>query len=157
MRNAILAVFSAFLAGCFPFPHRANVTPPVTGIVTREGAPYAGAKIAICEATAQACCTGREKAAHADVDGRFTVAPVRETRWMMYVMAHTIFNWCVAVDDNGSRRTAGPYQQYTLVDSGPAFSEAVRCSLLTGAVQCEAADESVGGAPNKSLERARER
>ena len=153
MRSAILAVTSSFLVGCFPFPHRANVTPPVTGIITRAGEPFAGARIAICEATAQACCTGREKSAHADADGRFSVAPARETRWMMYVMAHSIFNWCVAVDDNGTRRTAGPYQQYTLVDSGPAFSEAVRCSLLKSAVQCEAADESMDGTPNKSLER----
>jgi hypothetical protein len=157
MRIAIFAGISAFLVGCFPFPHRANVTPPVTGIITRAGEPLSGAKIAICEATAKVCCTGREETAQVEADGRFSAAPARETRWVMYVMAHSQFHWCVAVDDNGSRRTAGPYQQYTLVDSGPVFGETVRCSFLKDTVQCEDADDAAGGAPNKSLERTRDR
>ncbi len=157
MRVANVAAASVLLAGCFPFPHRANVTPPVEGVITRSNTPVANASVTVCEATATACCVGKEQRAQTDAQGRFSVAPSRETRWMMYVMAHRQFHWCLAVEGDTPRRLDGPYSQYTLVDSGPAFSESVSCSIAQETLSCTGAGTVVPAAPNTSLERTRDR
>ena len=157
MRLAIVAAFSVILAGCLPFPHRANVTPPVEGVLTRLDTPIANKSVTVCEGTAVACCVGKEQSAQTDTRGRFAIPASRETRWMMYVMAHAQFHWCLAVDDGGSRKVVGPFSQYTLVDSGPAFPQAINCTIAEETLACTGANTVVPAAPNPSLERTRDR
>ncbi len=60
---------------------------------------------------------------------------------MVVPMAHTQFYWCMSLDDEGVMRTAGPYRQYTLADTGPAFSETVQCSVTEGTLNCANTDK----------------
>jgi hypothetical protein len=135
----ILLSSTLLLAGCIPFPHRAVATPPVSGVVTLNDQPLASASVLVCDATEVPCCEGRKQRGLTDTEGRFSVPPVEKTRWFLYVMAHRNFQWCLAVEEGGVRRTAGPFSQYTLMDSGPALEEAVACTLANDTLTCTGA------------------
>lgn len=46
-RIAILISASIALSGCFPAPHRSQVIPEISGVVTQNGRPVTGAEIRV--------------------------------------------------------------------------------------------------------------
>jgi hypothetical protein len=71
---------AALVSGCMPFPHHEPYSPRVSGIVTREGYPIAGAQIRVS--------SRQTKAAHvgiSDSTGRFEIAPLREFSWLIFI------------------------------------------------------------------------
>ena len=63
----------------------------------------------------------------------------------MFIMAHRQFRWCVAVNVDGHWLTSGPFTQYTLVDTGPAFVERVECTYRPSMLVCHTVQQPEGG------------
>ena len=125
-----------------PLPHRANVTPPVSGRISYLDSPAAGVSVRVCEASVDVCCVGRAREDTTGVDGGFRVEPARETKLLAYVMAHKIFYWCLAVEHQSHVLEAGPYRQYTLVDSGPAVPQLIECVVSDNSLNCQVEDDA---------------
>jgi hypothetical protein len=136
-----------FLGGCvvFPWPHQANVTPSVSGVLRGPDGPLVGVPVNVCEASSNSCCIGRSSTATTSTTGEFQVPPVRETKLLVYLMAHQQFYWCVSFSHAGTSHRAGPFHQYTLADSGPAFPEQLVCELEDSGLTCQISHDTPGG------------
>ncbi len=134
----LLTTALLFVVGCagIPRPHRANLTPHVSGTLVADAAHAAAIPVRVCEADAQTCCTGRSNDALTAANGSFEVLPKTEFRFLMYLMAHKTFHWCLSFAVDGQWHTVGPYRDYTLFDSGPLRKYEFRCVLRDGALGC---------------------
>ena len=72
VRAAVVGVVLA-LTGCFPVPHYEYFAPSVTGMVSKDGHPVAGAKLVLHADTTQAT-----RVAYSDGAGRFVLDSLRE-------------------------------------------------------------------------------
>lgn len=139
---ARVAVAAALLllGGCavMPWPHRANVTPAVSGVLRDAEGPLPDVPVRVCEATRNQCCTGRAYESVTSATGAFHVRAGREFHFLVYVMAHRNFYWCLSFRPGDQWQSIGPIRDYTLIDSGPIDSEAspVECSLGVDGLSC---------------------
>ncbi|HTO08578.1 MAG TPA: hypothetical protein VMR86_16135 [Myxococcota bacterium] len=69
---ALLLVVTAGLAGCLPIPHTVRVTGRVSGTVTRNEKPVAGARVMVA---ADPSCIAPVREAVTKEDGAFDLAP----------------------------------------------------------------------------------
>jgi hypothetical protein len=139
LRRTTALVPALFLSACagIPWPHRAVVTPEVSGTITAEDRSVAALPVKVCMSTRDACCVGAESLTQTSDSGKFHAAPKTELRVFMLVMAHKQFFWCLGALIDGAWQMAGPYSQYTLIDTGPAFPERLGCVASAAALSCE--------------------
>lgn len=127
--RVIFILFALSMTACIPWPHRANVTPPMNGTVVNAGVPVTGLPIRIVEITAEASCSGRFVETVTSQQGAFSVAPVREWRGFIHMMAHRVFRYAVCAQGDQGWEHLGTFSGYTLVDSGPWWRSVVKCEL----------------------------
>jgi hypothetical protein len=153
----LIAIGSAttLLSACttFPFPHRANVTPDVVGVIEQGTQTFPARSASVCESERGRCCTGRFSAEAPLRNGSFNVSALRETRFFVSMMAHRRFYWCLALRSEDSEYLVGPFSDYALVDSGPVGIGNVSCGFQEGAWSCAEVVNGERVAPNYSLKR----
>jgi hypothetical protein len=147
LRRVFILLIALCLSGCvfIPMPHRAVVTPEVSGTIESRSESVSGVPVKVCVADRDACCSGPEAESRTTSAGAFAVEHTSRMRFFMAVMAHKHFYWCLSVAINGTWHSAGPYQQYTLVDTGPAFPEQLSCEFESGEFVCERLLRRAGG------------
>jgi hypothetical protein len=121
------------------------LTPEVSGTIVIDGASPSAVPVKVCLATSHSCCTGAEAKGVTSASGQFAIAPTTKIRGFMVVMAHKQFHWCIAAQINGKWHTSGPFAQYTLVDTGPAFPERLECNFLGGELSCRQVQRHADG------------
>lgn len=140
MRLRIIALFAAaaITPGCVvvPWPHTARLAPGVEGFVFAEGVPVAGVMVTLCEATGDACCTGKSRASLTDSQGRFVVDPPLQFRFFAYIMAHRQFHWCLVAERGNDVLQSGPFHDYSLHDTGPVWDYSITCELSERSLSC---------------------
>jgi hypothetical protein len=119
MRKLVLGLLLP-LAGCLPAPHRVELTPPVSGTVSRAGWPVAGARVRI---TAQ----GAERSAEAvsDGDGHFQLPPLTELAMTTSLLSDSSYGFVLEITDGDSG-----YPGLTLTEQGfPPRNLPLDCDL----------------------------
>lgn len=99
------AAFSTFLAialsGCLVLPHRAQLQPYVTGQILENGQPVVGAKVFVLSNLRQNACVESDSEAITDLNGRFSIAEVRETRFITaFGDPGEVWGICIQYDGN---------------------------------------------------------
>lgn len=130
--GGLVAISLLIVAGCIVFPHRANLTPMIFGEL--NGRPEARVRVSASEAGK---CQGTSREVTTNEHGRFVLAPLREWKAFVVVMAHKHFHWNLCVYEAGQWRPWHSAQDYTLVDTGPSWTLVLRCSPGSEEAACE--------------------
>jgi len=117
------------VGGIAVVPHMANLSPRVLGELSGASGPMAAAPVKVAVQTGGGTCGEPSATATSQANGRFAIEPIRELRWLVVVMAHRKFQWDLCVMRDGQWLLAKPHDDYTLVDTGPAWVAIVRCRL----------------------------
>jgi hypothetical protein len=118
--TSALALSAGGLCACMPFPHQETVIPPLTGRVSKSGAPVAGALVLVGEGYVS--CKKTSQVALTDGEGRFSYQGTRATRFFTTLGGgepHADVTVCI---DYGGRTWVGSYW----AGAGPAR---VECDL----------------------------
>lgn len=139
MKNALLTIAGALicLSGCavMPWPHTANVTPHVRGVLLDSGQPLQGAEIRVVAGAEEGLCLGRATEARTSADGSFEVESVKELRMFVVMMAHSSIPWSLCYRNRGNWVLLASEEEYTLADTGPIGVQVVQCDLNSGEVK----------------------
>lgn len=120
----------ALLSACIPLPHKANLTPVVTGEIRAGGSPAAGVPVRAVAQPGDGPCEGKHAEAVTDGRGAFVLRPVRELQlFRTLVMAHRFFEWNLCVRQEGTWRVVNSSRDYTLADSGAFWISRIACDL----------------------------
>ena len=82
-------------------PHRAQLQPNVTGQILQNGQPVAGAQVFVLSYLRQKACSESDSAANTDLNGRFSIAEVRETRFVL-AFGDPGEVWGICIQHNGN-------------------------------------------------------
>ncbi|OQW60686.1 MAG: hypothetical protein BVN28_08510 [Nitrospira sp. ST-bin4] len=126
----LVVTLSIFVAGCVPWPHRANLTPSVAGVLLAEGNPKVDSPLRIVASdpgNKDAPCDGKSHEFKTTNEGRFYGPPVRTFRFFMVIMGHTLFPWAVCVKQDGVWTPLYQEKTYTLGNTGPWFLVEMSC------------------------------
>ena len=123
VRIATAVFVSMLLTGCIVFPHRSHLTPRILG----ELAGRADVRVRV-SASKEPQCRDAKRETSTNTQGRFVLAPLREWNSLVVVMAHRYFPWHLCVFEEGSWRVLHSARDYTLVDTGPAWTLYLRCA-----------------------------
>jgi hypothetical protein len=143
MRLHIPAVaLSLAIAGCVPWPHRANITPGVAGSLTSAAQPVPAADLRlVASADDGSPCEGESRAFKTTRDGQFYGEPLHTFSWFMVVMGHGFFPWALCIQDQEQWVPLHAEKTYTLVDTGPAFLVDMECVKGTAGWSCKATQD----------------
>lgn len=129
--RVICLVFACgFLSACIPFPHKASLTPVVTGEIRAGDSPAAALPVRAVAQPGDGPCEGKHAEAVTDGQGAFVLRPVRELQFFhTIVMAHRFFEWNLCVHRNGAWEVVSSSRDYTLGDTGPWWISRITCDL----------------------------
>jgi len=82
------AFLLALLGACVPLPHFETLAPATGGVVTRDGAPVAGAEIRVA-----ALGVGEVRVATTDAQGRFETTPIRAFHGTAVLLGDSVRSW----------------------------------------------------------------
>ena len=94
---AIPAILSLCLCGCFPAPHRTQLVPALTGVVTQSGQSIAGAEVRV---TYEYDKTYTVVVGTTDAKGRFTY-PGKKKFHMFVFYGDPGFDWTLTINHQG--------------------------------------------------------
>ncbi len=150
--QAIALLSAVGLSACVPFPHRANLTPGVSGSITANGAPVSSTRVRlVASENPNSPCNGESREFQTTNAGLFYGAPVRTFSWVMVVMAHRQFPWALCIENQDQWVPVHQDRIYTLVDTGPAILVEMQCTNQEVSWQCQA-EENWGPSPEKISE-----
>jgi hypothetical protein len=92
-RRALFLAGAAMLglAGCLPIPYTVTLSPEIEGLYLRQdGAPVAGARVAVSIASGDSTCAKPRVSATTDASGRFTLPATRR---------HKAFVWLIPFEE----------------------------------------------------------
>ena len=126
---AAVALSMAVLAmtGCLPWPHRANLTPPILGELRGPDGPITGVGVRASTIKKGDPCGPKFVESTTNDQGRFALPAVRYLNWWLVVMGHRHFEWNLCVHHEGAWTVAHHANDYTLGDTGPAWTLTVIC------------------------------
>ena len=145
IRTLIIFLSAGFLTGCaiLPWPHTANVTPKVKGLLMDAGDVISDVHVRIASGTEDDPCSGRIAESITDSTGRFLIEPVKEFQLVIRIMAHTFFPWNLCHKSNDQWYLLTTQMNYTLVDTGPLGVQVVSCDLgISGKDKCNVERQS---------------
>jgi hypothetical protein len=120
VRSFALVLAAGTLGACVPYPHQETVIPPLTGRVSRSGAPVAGAGVLVGEGYVS--CKKTARVALTDGEGRFAFAGTTSMRVFAAIGGSEPYHDLTVCIDYGGRAWAGSYW------TGPGLAK-VECDL----------------------------
>ena len=137
-----MSALALALTACIPYPHRANLTPGVTGSLKASDGSISGRALRLVAATESVrSCDGDHREFKTAADGSFYIAPVRTFSMVMVVMGHSFFPWALCIEDEGRWSPIHTGKIYTLVDTGPAMLIDMECSQEKTRWSCNATED----------------
>jgi len=129
-RLGALACFGAFSACASGGPGIARLSPPFSGVVTRAGAPVAGAQVLLSLQERDEDCAQPSARAETDRAGRFEIEPVSHVN--LFGATDSFHVWNVCIQSKGRR-----FLGYTAESLGgpPPDPGPLRCELDGGPAQ----------------------
>jgi hypothetical protein len=102
MRFVILLSLTSFLSGCatFPWPHRVQHVPRVSGVVLSNDTPVAGATIHIHDALTAGQCGPSSLSVTTDREGGFSFEGRRRLE-LLAVMGDRLNRWALCIELDG--------------------------------------------------------
>jgi len=80
------------LGACVPLPHFETLAPATSGVVTRDGAPVAGAEVRVA-----ALGVSELRIATTDAQGRFETAPIRTFHGTAVLLGDSVRAWSMRI------------------------------------------------------------
>lgn len=112
-----------------PWPHAANVTPKVQGIITQAGRPLPDVSVRVASGVGDDPCAGKGGETKTRVDGSFEIEPVTEVRFLVVMMGHAFIPWNLCYRDEAAWTLLASEKEYSLVDTGPIGVQVVACDI----------------------------
>jgi hypothetical protein len=123
--RSVLLIFTLVVAGCVPWPHREQIVPAVSGVITIDGRPAQGVDVYLHEdmrGQPPTACGPSENATVTAEDGRFRFESIRRTR-MFLAVGDWVSPWALCMGPKGN--TVG----FRHLGFGPGPDGNFRCDL----------------------------